>query len=159
MSSAVLAPVAAAQVLPLCHRSWRSSPVWRRALSHADCRTYGRSGPPPLAGEQQAVGRCGHVACQVALERGDVHVWNGDRTPARCRLRIAYEELTRSQAHHRPPDGDRAVEQVDTIPTRGEDLASAQRALRRQQHRCAEPGHDGIGQDLPLEHGDVRPFG
>lgn len=79
-----------------------------------------------LTGEQQTVGRCSHVARQMILERGDEHVGNGDRAPTRCRLRISHEQLTRRQAHHRPPDSHRAVEKVDIAATQGQDLASAQ---------------------------------
>jgi hypothetical protein len=62
----------------------------------------------------------------MVLEGRKDHSRYGDRPSARCRFRIAREQLACGQARYRPPDGHRTGEQVDITATQSEDLAFAQ---------------------------------
>jgi hypothetical protein len=85
----VLAPVAAVEVLPLWRRSWKWRswrPVCPAGLDQRHLQNVWTERTNFLAGEQQTVGRGGHVAFLVVLERRDDHLqgWrsSADSTPS-----------------------------------------------------------------------------
>jgi hypothetical protein len=116
ISSFVLAPVAAASVLPVWRRSWKCSPLIPTALRarcQAACNVTLRNGRPEAPGKTSSSGSRFVLSARWRSRFGDNYRWDRNDSPAGVSLRRSEYEGAVAELLILLDDGDRPMEQIE----------------------------------------------